>query len=745
MRMLANGLGLQFRPDFAMASSSSEPTAMQKWINSETNKPNFARHCQENLEARTVAASELFVEGFYRTMKAASDALGVPYKRLRSRIQGHHPVSENGGNATLLGSEEEQEVLCWAHRRITQGHHIQGRALQQHANAILKAKGRGGTASQKWAQRFMKRWGRYFHRRKAASRDVKRKAMQDRACVEAFFRDWSNFITRHDIRRENIWNFDETGFMVGYLNKGTFLWTFNDIEKPVLSDSHETVSVTAIEAISAVGTSIPSFLVLPGVQIPVRWVENALEGDTVIAMSPKGYTNDIIAIEWAEHFERLTRPSNPGETRVLLMDGCDNHHTSEIVHFCHDHDIELFPLPPHLTHYLQPLDVGVFRSYKHWHQQVVYREVADGASDFGKTDFLYHLQEIRNRTFKKHTILSAWEKCGLFPHKPSMVLDNLQDALSSLTKEVDKRDLPGFIQEGNFDQVIEPSTPQRSPQVLTSGTPPTIRQIDWNSVATPKLDLSVIRRYNDYVNLRLEVSILSEVPLTPSVSHVHLKARKAANTLALNGITATDEMRRVKEKQLSRAALKEKTRVIGKYGPLSVYDARVRVARDEYNRLGAKAEEQRRMKKKEARDEAAYLRRWLRNVRGTVRNSIKETRTSQMRLQGGWTKGDRRVHLNSTEWLCYRWRAFRELSYKRKFYDSLTYHHEYDHAAVHEAADLVILEHKERTRSRKVLSLEIDGVEIPLNDIDEASSDDSEAADQDEGLEIDESTIICRI
>ncbi|XP_044714545.1 tc5 transposase DNA-binding domain-containing protein [Hirsutella rhossiliensis] len=196
-----------------MASSSSEPTAMQKWINSETNKPNFARHGQENLEARTVAASELFVEGFYRTMKAASDALGVPYKRLRSRIQGHHPVSENGGNATLLGSEEEQEVLCWAHRRIAQGHHIQGRALQQHANAILKAKGRGGTASQKWAQRFMKRWGRYFHRRKAASRDVKRKAMQDRACVEAFFQDWPNFITRHDIRRENIWNFDETGFI----------------------------------------------------------------------------------------------------------------------------------------------------------------------------------------------------------------------------------------------------------------------------------------------------------------------------------------------------------------------------------------------------------------------------------------------------------------------------------------------------------------------------------------------------
>ncbi|KAJ6436476.1 pol-like protein [Purpureocillium lavendulum] len=505
----------------------------------------------------------------------------------------------------------------------------------------------------------MKRHSQYFHRRKSTTRDVKRKAVEDRARVEAFFQGWSSFIASRGIRRDNIWNFDETGFMVGYLQKGTFLWTFNEVERPVLTDSHETVSVTAVEAISAAGNCIPPFLILPGVQIPVRWIDNELDGDTVLTTSPKGYINDMIAIEWIEHFEKHTRPHDPSETRVLLMDSCTNHHTEELVHFCHDHGIELFPLPPHLTHKLQPLDVGVFRSYKHWHQQVLYREIANGATDFSKTDFLYHLQEIRTRTFKKCTILSAWEKCGLFPYNPAVVLDQLQDALSSLTKAVDQRDLPGFIDHG-IEQAegADRGTPKRRPM---TETPPTIRRMDWNKVTTPRLSLLTIEQYNEYVKLRIQVSLLSEVPITPSVSHVHEKARKAAHTLALNGVTATAEMKVLKDKQVRRSALLEKASIVGKFGPLSINDARLRAAQDEYNRLAAQREEESRLLKKGARDEAAYIRRWLQRVRANVRASIRTTTARKAHQQGGWLKGDRRALLNCAMWLCQRYALHREL------------------------------------------------------------------------------------
>lgn len=711
-----------------MSSSCGEINAVERWIDAETGKPIFVRNTAENLETRTVAAAELYHEGYFPTIKAAASALVVPYKRLWSRLQGHHPVSENGGNFTLLQPEEEAEVICWAHRRITQGHHIQRRSLQQQANAILREKGRQTKASRSWAQRFMRRHRDIFHRRKAVSRDAKRKAMQDRARIDAFFKSWSKFIHDHNINRENIWNFDETGFMVGHLQKGMFLWTFNEIDKPVLTDSRDLVSVTSIEAVSAAGAVIPSFLILPGVQIPVRWVKNDLDGDTVIATSPKGYINDMIAIEWIKHFEIHTRPENPTDKRLLLMDGCDNHYTEEMVHFCHDHRIELFPLPPHLTHYLQPLDVGVFRSYKHWHQQVLYREIADGATDFNKTDFLYHLQEIRTRSFKKHTILSAWEKCGLVPFNPAVVLDQLQDALSSLAQDVDQFDLPGAVRAGcqpseNLSRALaDVRTPRHTSGTLEPCTPSKRPRFDWKSVATPKHSLLLLHQLQEYVKIRVDGCIDADVPLTPSVSHVLSKASKAGRILALNGILATAEMASIKEKQIRRSALRESAQIVGRFGPLSIHDARVRVARDEYNRRACQEDEARRMQKKRSRDEVPYIRRWMRDLRSVVRNSITKLKPAELRLQGGLNKADRRAQLDDPEPLCLRYRIFRELRHNGRIANSFTWPSDYDDTTIKEAALLLVAEHRGRSCNRKALSLEVDGIEITEINFTEGSS-----------------------
>ncbi|KAM4063442.1 Tc5 transposase DNA-binding domain-containing protein [Hirsutella rhossiliensis] len=182
-----------------MIPSTSHLSAVQKWIDSKTNLPIFQRNIPQNLEERTVAGAELYKEGFYRTIRAAAQALDVPYKRLWSRVQGHQPVQQNGGLNKLFSPSEEREILCWSHRRITQGHHITSRTLRQHANAILQAKGEKPTISTTWVKNFIKRNKKLFHAKKAASRDAKRKAMQDRVRVEAFFRDWREFLIRRRI------------------------------------------------------------------------------------------------------------------------------------------------------------------------------------------------------------------------------------------------------------------------------------------------------------------------------------------------------------------------------------------------------------------------------------------------------------------------------------------------------------------------------------------------------------------
>ncbi|WAO97211.1 Hypothetical protein NCS54_01492600 [Fusarium falciforme] len=338
--------------------------------------------------------------------------------------------------------------------------------------------------------------------------------MEDRGLVEKWFHAWREYMRY--VKPENVWNVDEIGFMIGYLLKGTFLWTFAEIDRPILTDAHELVSMTVIEAISATGKTIAPFQIMPGVQLPIKWFDNDLHDDTVIATSPKGYITDMLALEWIEHFEKLTRPSNPNEKRVILLDGCESHFTKE-------------------------------------------------------------LYEMRNRTFKKSTIVSAWRKCGIYPFDPSVVLDQMVDPLSSLSQEVNEQDLPGYITLGETSDSASDGGDETGSHTEAGNddeseeeqpeTRKTPEMMNWNTVDTPPFNIRVIQRYQEYVALRIEASIVSGIRLTPSVARVHEKSRKATEVLMINGVTSTQEMKRLKEKNLRRRALQEGTSIRRK-GPV---------------------------------------------------------------------------------------------------------------------------------------------------------------------------------
>ncbi|KAG5959891.1 hypothetical protein E4U56_004767 [Claviceps arundinis] len=97
-------------------------------------------------------------------------------------------------------------------------------------------------------------------------------------------------------------------------------------------------------------------------------------------------------------------------------------------------------------------------------------------------------------------------------------------------------------QEGRAD-AVNPQTPPFTPQSARN---------DWRNASMPPFNFRIIQDYNDYVETRIEISVLSRVPLTPSVIRTFSKARKAGHSLALHGITATREMRLIKENALAR-------------------------------------------------------------------------------------------------------------------------------------------------------------------------------------------------
>ena len=198
--------------------------------------------------------------------------------------------------------------------------------------------------------------------------------------------------------------------------------------------------------------------ILSAQQIQYRWFHD-LNQDERIAVTDTGYTNDQLTYQWIQHFEKATRARMRGNWRMLICDGFGSHLTFEMVKFCEENGILLFFLPPHTSHLLQPLDVGVFNVYKHHHSEAIESATLTGCSKFTKQDFLAAINSIRAKTFKSSTVQLGFRLSGIWPINPEIVCEKLV--------EYDHATLPSA-----------PSTPSSHSTNSTSfSTPKTIEKI----------------------------------------------------------------------------------------------------------------------------------------------------------------------------------------------------------------------------------------------------------------------------
>ena len=77
-----------------------------------------------------------------------------------------------------------------------------------------------------------------------------------------------------------------------------------------------------------------------------------------------------------------------GQTRVLIVDGHNNNGTANFLTFCFEHNIFLFYLAAHMSHLMQPLDVGCFSSLKQFYRKEVEKLCSGDAARVFKRTFL---------------------------------------------------------------------------------------------------------------------------------------------------------------------------------------------------------------------------------------------------------------------------------------------------------------------------------------------------------------------
>lgn len=268
-----------------------------------------------------------------------------------------------------------------------------------------------------------------------------------------------------------------------------------------------------------------------------------------------------------------------GRKRLLILDGYGSRYTKPYIKYCDDHNIILFGLPPHSTHILQPLDVVVFQPLKHYYNKAIDCIVRDGCLHITKIEFFMIIQDVWLKSFKKTTILSSFEKTGIHPWNPQLVLQKI------------------------YERVVlaHPVTPEPQSSPCLYRTPTTYKQI--NKVA---------------YQIESQIKDLEDDELKPYIKANILRFINGALAQGAELIQTMSDLKRTKlaEEQAYRRRL-NKNRQLQSGGILTVADSREitkKLEEDELTkarRVVEKAEQQMRERRKQLPFEVAKVaRKW---------------------------------------------------------------------------------------------------------------------------------------
>jgi hypothetical protein len=122
--------------------------------------------------------------------------------------------------------------------------------------------------------------------------------------------------------------------------------------------------VTVELAANAAGNTIPPMFVFPRLKYKDLFLRDG-PSESIGAVNKSGWMTASEFLIYLDHFIKFTKPT-PEEPVLLLLDNHGSHIDINVVEKAKANSIIMLSFPPHCTHKLQSLDVGIngpFKSY----------------------------------------------------------------------------------------------------------------------------------------------------------------------------------------------------------------------------------------------------------------------------------------------------------------------------------------------------------------------------------------------
>ena len=179
---------------------------------------------------------------------------------------------------------------------------------------------------------------------------------------------------------------------------------------------------TIVACGSASGYILPPMIVLPRVRVSEALKVSAPPG-SMMAAQKRGWITAELYLKWFRFFLEQIPPARPV---LLIQDGCSSHISIELIELAKENYVHLLCLPSHTTHVLQPLNVGVFSSFKH-HVGLALNTLLRSSEGRVPTseDILIILSEAWSKSMTPVNLMSGFRKSGIHPLNPSYIYDQV--------------------------------------------------------------------------------------------------------------------------------------------------------------------------------------------------------------------------------------------------------------------------------------------------------------------------------
>ncbi|CAB3250214.1 unnamed protein product [Arctia plantaginis] len=280
--------------------------------------------------------------------------------------------------------------------------------------------------------------------------------------VHEFFSKLGDVILKYNLLPSRIWNLDETG--VTTVLKPKKIVAAKGVKRVGAIVSAERGTLVTVElAANAVGNTVPPMFIFPRLKYKDLFIRDG-PTESIGAGNSSGWMTAKEFLIFMDHFIKHTKPT-PEDPVLLLLDNHQSHVDIDVVEKAKANSVIMLSFPPHCTHNLQPLDVGVNGPFKTYCAKAQENWLRNNP---GKTMSIYEIPGIVKHAWPlaatPNNIMNAFKKAGISPYNPDIFTD--EDFAPSFVTDRPMPDTANISLElGNLEPQLQELADVNEPQV----------------------------------------------------------------------------------------------------------------------------------------------------------------------------------------------------------------------------------------------------------------------------------------